>query len=287
MQMMVQDRYEYHRPDDIDEAASLLRRKRVRTVPIAGGTTFHPENGRDVDAVVNLADLHLDFIDWSEDTLHIGAMTSFQSIIDQLPDAASGTLAETASYVDSPEILKNATLGGLIGSADIHAPFSVMMAALKARVKIYEMAGESPYWSEMSKEVRIKNGLPGRLLTVISMHIPDSSLGAAFTQSDPDANGRPIVSAAAAAYREEDEAFTYIALGGILLDLVIVGKSVALNNPKQGIDDIIDALVNLRVHESNYINDEAGSMFYRTAAAPELAHNALIEAFQRVGITVK
>ena len=57
---------EYHKPITLDEALKLLRRTRVKTVPLAGGTSLIPEAAPDVQAVVDLNALDLSFIKTSE-----------------------------------------------------------------------------------------------------------------------------------------------------------------------------------------------------------------------------
>jgi CO/xanthine dehydrogenase FAD-binding subunit len=46
---------EYHQPTTLDEALKLLRRTRIKTMPLAGGTSLVPEAARDVQAVVDLS----------------------------------------------------------------------------------------------------------------------------------------------------------------------------------------------------------------------------------------
>ena len=57
---------EYHKPSTLDEALKLLRRTRVKTVPLAGGTSLVPEAAHDVQAVVDLSALGLSFIKTAE-----------------------------------------------------------------------------------------------------------------------------------------------------------------------------------------------------------------------------
>ena len=76
---------EYHKPATLDEALKLLRRTRLKTVPLAGGTSLVPEAARDVQAVVDLNALDLSFIKTSEVSgdlrgLEIGATTKLQAL---------------------------------------------------------------------------------------------------------------------------------------------------------------------------------------------------------------
>src|SRR5512136_1398876 len=88
---------EYHKPTTLDEALKLLRRTKLKSVPLAGGTSLIPEAARDVQAVVDLNALSLSFIKTSEvfaehpaaersgrnlRGLEIGATTKLQTVID-------------------------------------------------------------------------------------------------------------------------------------------------------------------------------------------------------------
>ena len=78
---------EYHKPTTLDEALKLLRRTRLKTVPLAGGTSLVPEAAPDVQAVVDLNALELSYIKTSEVSenlrgLEVGATTKLQTLAD-------------------------------------------------------------------------------------------------------------------------------------------------------------------------------------------------------------
>src|SRR5260370_41851763 len=112
---------EYHWAEDRDDALILLARNDIKTVPLAGGTYLYGRDDEEIQAVVDLRDLELAYID--EDArdaqgrrlLRLGAMNTLQDLADSplLRDLATGILARTAKVSASSQLIRNsATLGG-------------------------------------------------------------------------------------------------------------------------------------------------------------------------------
>lgn len=119
----------FFRPDDLEEALSLLQKPGV--VPLAGGTQLlASEAGLDVAAVVDLQDLGLDTIEANYDgAITVGAMVSLTDLagaIEQFGDA--GPLIGKAIRQAGPNTYRNAaTLGGVTAA---RLPDSELLAAL-------------------------------------------------------------------------------------------------------------------------------------------------------------
>jgi CO/xanthine dehydrogenase FAD-binding subunit len=113
---------EYHWAEDIDDALLLLARTDPKTIPLAGGTYILGLSDDTIQSVVDLRDLQLAYI--TEDAsgsgaIHIGAMTTLQSIADNplLKDLAGGLLSRAALASSFSRLIRNsATLGGTLGS---------------------------------------------------------------------------------------------------------------------------------------------------------------------------
>jgi CO/xanthine dehydrogenase FAD-binding subunit len=251
---------EYHRPEHLDEAVRLLRRESVRTVALAGGVSVVGEGSPEVEAVVDLSTLGLDFIEQTSGTLCLGAMVCLQTLVDKLGDIAGGLLAETTRQTAGLNIRNAATLGGLLAGGDIHAPFSVALAALGARVQIHGRPDE-PMWADLAADVNT-GCLAGQIITAITIGRLDEIAGTGYKQVARTPADRPIVSAASVAYRSTE---TSTCVGGLLRDRLImvtggaaIGQSVPENTP-----------------ESAYLSDFLGSAEYRRHVAPVLAKRAL------------
>ncbi len=126
---------EYHRPQSLSQALELLSDRRSRRLPLAGGTHLVPaletRQCREVDGVVDLADIDLSFIEQEGNCLRVGAMTTLTDFV-QHPvcvSMAGGILPRTARFEGPQNLCNAATVGGLIALAE---PDSELFAALLA-----------------------------------------------------------------------------------------------------------------------------------------------------------
>jgi putative selenate reductase FAD-binding subunit len=91
-------------------------------------------------ALISLDSLGLDFVEWRNGTLRIGAAATFQQVLDApgVPDALRKALAATASRT-----LRNMiTVGGELGHCPADSVLIPTLAALDARIRI---AGRRPF----------------------------------------------------------------------------------------------------------------------------------------------
>src|SRR6058998_896000 len=110
---------EYHWAEHIDEALMLLSRTDMKTVPLAGGTYLLGQKDDSIQAVVDLRDLELAYISEDARSIHIGAMTTLQDMVDSpvLKSLASGLLSRAALASSFSRLVRNsATLGGTLGA---------------------------------------------------------------------------------------------------------------------------------------------------------------------------
>jgi len=89
---------EYYWAEHIDDALLLLARLDIKTVPLAGGTYLLGLQDDSIEAVVDLRDLGLTYISEDGRGIHLGAMTTLQSMADSsmLKEFAMGLLARSA-----------------------------------------------------------------------------------------------------------------------------------------------------------------------------------------------
>src|SRR5215472_5485245 len=95
---------EYHWAEDLDEALILLARTDIKTAALAGGTYLLGLEDEEIQAVVDLRDLELAYVE--DDTrdrhgrilLRLGAMTTLQTLADSplLREVGTGILAHAA-----------------------------------------------------------------------------------------------------------------------------------------------------------------------------------------------
>jgi CO/xanthine dehydrogenase FAD-binding subunit len=131
---------EYHWAEHIDDALLLLARLDMKTVPLAGGTYLLGLQDESIEAVVDLRDLGLTYISEDRRGIHIGAMTTLQSMADSsvLKEFAMGLLARSAAVSSSSRLIRNcATIGGTLGAGIAsQADLLTALVALEAEVVV-------------------------------------------------------------------------------------------------------------------------------------------------------
>ncbi|HTI14517.1 MAG TPA: FAD binding domain-containing protein [Dictyobacter sp.] len=137
---MLLELVEYHWAEDIDDVLLLLGRHDVKTVPLAGGTHLLGLQDTTIEAVVDLRDLGLAYVTEDAAGMHIGAMTTLQSMVDAslLKEFATGVLSHAAHASSSSRLIRNsATLGGTISTGiAAQADLLTALAALDAKVVV-------------------------------------------------------------------------------------------------------------------------------------------------------
>ncbi len=132
---------EYHWAEQLDDALLLLSRTDIKTVPLAGGTYLLGHRDDSIQAVVDLRDLELNYIREDARGIHIGAMTTLQTMAESpdLRNFADGILSKSALASSFSRLIRNsATLGGTLGAgtasqADILTALAVFDAEVLLR----------------------------------------------------------------------------------------------------------------------------------------------------------
>ncbi|GCE48987.1 xanthine dehydrogenase small subunit [Thermosporothrix hazakensis] len=110
---------EYHWAEHLDDALLLLGRLDVKTVPLAGGTYLLNQDDDSIQAVVDLRDLGLSYIQEKERTVHLGAMTTLQALLESpvMKQRGMEVLAAAAQASAPSHLIRNsATVGGTLGA---------------------------------------------------------------------------------------------------------------------------------------------------------------------------
>jgi len=214
---------EYHKPATLDEALKLLRRTRIKTVPLAGGTSLVPEAARDVQAVVDLNALDLSFVRQEPD-LQIGATTKLQTLADHeaVRAYAAGVLVKAILDSASRHVREAASLAGSIVAAPGNSPLFTMLLALEARLIVRAARGTReeeialPYWTPQPRSLILRVVLPA-----LPSHIPAAYKKVARTPAD-----LPIVCVAARAAVEDRQLRDIrLALGGVAEKPIVITRS--------------------------------------------------------------
>lgn len=139
--------FEYHAPDSIEEALTLVHDLGDEAKLLAGGQSLVPAMNFRVVQPTALIDLNrikeLDYVRQDGDCLRIGAMTRERTLeFDPLIAQKFPLLNEAMQYVAHPQIRNRGTIGGSLANADPAAELPVLMLALDARLKVRNAAAE-------------------------------------------------------------------------------------------------------------------------------------------------
>ena len=182
---------EYHRPETLEEALKLLARKTPETRPLGGGTVLNaPAAGR--VAAVDLQALGLSAIKSKGKTLHIGATTTLQSLMEAegIPPALAAAIRHEAALT----IRQTATVAGALVSAGGRSPFATAMLALDASLLLQPGDEEAGYGDLLALRAGM---LKGRLITEVRIPTQASLLYEYVARSPADL---PVVCIAMASW---------------------------------------------------------------------------------------
>ncbi len=183
-------------PTSLPEAVQLLRRPNVKSAVLAGGTTLVPHQRDTLDAVISLRDLGLCYIRSEGSSLHIGAATPLQALLDATECA--GALAQAARDTTSFNLRNSATLGGTLVTATGGSPLPVVLLAMDATLSIHAAeARQSPLASFLNYRERLVRD--GALITEVALPLWRLVARTVYEKVARTPRDAPMVCAAASA----------------------------------------------------------------------------------------
>ncbi len=193
---------EYHRPDTIEEALKLLKRKKPLTVPLGGGTVLNAPSDEQL-AVVDIQNLGLDNIKKKGSSLKVGAGATLQKLLDTstIPETLRKAIQHEATY----NLRQVGTVAGTLVVADGRSPFTAVMLALDAQLTWLPDEAKQALGEFMPLRAE---QLSGRLITELSISLQPKLAYEYVARSPADL---PIVAVAVARW---SSGRTRIVLGG-------------------------------------------------------------------------
>lgn len=152
---------EYHRPQKLAEALTLLARKSPKTKVLAGGTEISHLSSEKF-AVVDLQSLGLNKITKTDQKIGIGATVTLQQLVDE--KAVPLKIREAAQLEYSQNLRNMGTVGGDLVTADARSMLLASFLCLDARL-IFEPGNRKlsiEEWLDSRKGIQ-----PGSLITKI------------------------------------------------------------------------------------------------------------------------
>ncbi len=276
---MLEHLEEYHRPRDLHQALELLRRKRINTVPLAGGTNLALSRSPRLEAVVDLSELVLDFIGIGT-TIRLGAMVRLQTMVraSEIRDIAGGVLSEAARREAAYTVRNMATVGGTVAVAESTSELLPLFLALDAFLDLDGGEATVPLTEYLTR----KSTYTHRLITAVIFPNP-RGMGVGTYRVARLESDEPILTAAVVVKRDGDRAsLVRLAMGGIqrrpVRLLEVEGKMLAAGTI-DGMLEVLPEVSSAVTHRGNL----RASAEYRKEVAPVAARRALLAAWGERG----
>jgi carbon-monoxide dehydrogenase medium subunit len=281
----------YFRPMTIEEAVSLLAKHGETARPIAGGTDLLVEKPGEVEYLIDITHVPLDYIRKDQHTLgiNIGALTTLGSIetcalFEDVGYEAYGVLAEVAHKMGSPTTRNVATIGGNICNAVPSADFPPVLIALDAKAKIAGAKGDrtialEDFFVHVRKTVSKSN----ELLTEIQIPRQPPLTGVAFFKLGRVHVDIALVNVAARVTLRPDEVCeeVRIVLGAVAPTPIRAKKAERLLQGEKIEDAPIKRAAQVASEETRPISDVRARADYRRDMCKVLVERALKQAFER------
>lgn len=151
---------DYILPRSLEEAYEVIKVNKNNT--ILGGCAFLKMGSKKIGKAVDLSNLHLNYIEENEDTIEIGAMTTFREIETSpiLAEYFNGILPKSVENIVGIQLRNIVTVGATVYSRYGFSDFITALLSLDAEVVLYN-AGRN------SLEDFLKNGVERDILVKI------------------------------------------------------------------------------------------------------------------------
>lgn len=275
----------YFRPGTVSEAVSLLSELGEGTRIIAGGTDLLVERPPEVDSLVDITPLPLDYIEDDGKCLRIGALTTLETLLES--DMFVGpyvVIAEAASQFGHRNARNLATIGGNLCSSVPSSDMALPLIVLDASVRIAGPGGERvvpicAFFVSVRKNV-IKED---ELLVEVQVPAQPPRTGTAFSKIGRTSVDIAIVNASVRLSLGEDGTCddARIALGSVAPTPMRAVEAEGLLRGKEINDELIEKAAMTAADEIKPISDVRSSAEYRREASRILVGRCIRKALER------
>lgn len=258
---------EYHRPQNLEEALTLLARNDPVTLPLGGGSALNKPSP-DPIAVVDLQALGLGGLRVQGGSLELGAALTLSALAEASPGPDG--LDETGKAPLQPDLRRAmlleatynlrqvATAAGTLAAADGRSPWTVALLALDAQLSLYRRGSHDLDQLSLGDYLPMREVMRGALITRLSLPL-NVRLAYEYVARTPA--DWPLVCAGVARW---PSGRTRVALGGF-------GKApvLAMDGP------LSDGAATAAADAYSQAGDEWATAEYRREMAALLAGRAL------------
>jgi carbon-monoxide dehydrogenase medium subunit len=183
---MLPARFEYHRPETLDEAMALLDQYGEEAKILAGGMSFIPLMKLRFASPGHLVDINripgLSGISEEAGWLHVGAVARHNEIAaSDLVKARYPAMAAAAPQIADPIVRNLGTIGGSLAHADPSGDWGSVMLALGGSVVARSSSGERVIAVDDLLQSTFTTTLaPNEVITKVRVPVPAPSSGGAY-----------------------------------------------------------------------------------------------------------
>ena len=186
---MLPSRFEYHRPDSLEEALQLLAQHGDEAKVLAGGQSLIPVMKLRLAAPAHLIDisrLGMDSIAEADGRLAVGALARHRDLErSDLLKARYPVMAAAAPLISDPIVRNLGTIGGSLCHADPAGDWGSVMLALQATVVLRSGRGERELpISEFLEDTFTTALEPDEILTEVRVPQPTGSSGGTYLKME-------------------------------------------------------------------------------------------------------
>jgi carbon-monoxide dehydrogenase medium subunit len=182
--------FEYHRPETLDEALSLLDQHGDEGKVLAGGQSLIPLMKLRFAAPGHLVDINrvpgLDGLQEADGQLRVGALTRHASLEhSDLLKQRYPVMAQAAPMISDPIVRNLGTIGGSLAHADPAGDWGSVMLAMSATVVVRSPSGEREIpIAEFLQDTFTTSLEPNEIVTEIRVPQPAARSGGAYLKME-------------------------------------------------------------------------------------------------------
>lgn len=258
---------QYALPETLEEAYQLLTAKRNNVV--LGGCAFLKMSKKKIATAIDLSKLALDFIEEKENTIEIGAMTTFRSLETSpcLKQNFNGIIPKSIENIIGVQFRNVVTIGGTVFSRYGFSDLITGLLALEVDVELY-------HGGIMPLETFLKNGTSKDILVKIILH--KNSRIASYQMMRNSVADYPILNAAVS--KKEND--WKIVVGARPRRAEIAVRASEYLNSNEINEKVIGEAAKMVVEELAFGTNMRGQKFYRQAIVAPLVKRGIMEVLK-------
>ena len=281
-------KFQYHLPESLDEALSLLAELENAT-PVIGGTDLMIAMRNGVSIPDHIVDLNkiseLNYVKAVDGIIMIGATATHAQVANSPIAAKIPSLVDSVSRIGSPQIRNRGTITGNICNASPAADSAPPLLVHMAEVEIQSLDGKRTIpIADLFAGPKINSLQPGELLTETRIPVPPAGSASSFKRIGRRKAFTLSVVSSAAYIQMEGETCTdaKVAFGSVAITPIRVPEAESLLSGSKLDEETVKAASDAVYEAVKPITDVRGTAEYRKDMCPVLMRRAIKQCMERM-----